>query len=208
MGESMSNPMYARIKIYGEAPKACLEDLYKSIKKQFEYSCLDEKELLKPNESYEHWFKRQLGKGKCLDYSDGEANYGQFDDLEQFLQENNIIYIRESAGDSCDCVPEVVYFDGKEVIAQETNSDNNPIVSVQTVKDLCNTAMEMEQEFKKGNAPIYATEPHDTVQSIMAKYTLSKSYTPNGAELIKAYLDHEYKDIPNEDSLPPFTIKE
>ena len=202
----MSCPVWARIKIFGDIKESLLEELYGLIIDRFLYPSLNgEKDKKKPKESYINWCKRILHKSTYFDFSDGEANYGQFEDLESFLTDNNIIFIRESAGDGGDCIPEVVYFNGTDTVQFKTNTDNVPILSIQTIKDWCKKAIILSEEFKKGNAPLHIenTNSADTIDGIMARYSLKCKQEPSSAELVLAVLDNQYPDIPTDDSLPP-----
>lgn len=198
----MSDRFWAKISIGGEVPASLLEELYDNIISEINDYNIEKKT---PNQSYKIWFKKHI-TGGVLEFSDGEARYGQFEDLEAFLEQNNIPYLRESDAYG-EYAPEIRAFNGKEVVTQETNPDHVPTISVQTVKDWCKIATELHEEFKKGNAPTYidAEPAFSTIHGLMAKYSLQAKQEPSSAELVLAVLNSQY---PNIESLPPFTIKE
>ena len=194
----MSDRFWAKISIGGDVPESLLEDLYNNIVDDIGVdSVKDDKQ------TYKSWFKEQL-QNNILDFEDGEACYGRFEDLEAFLIDNDIPYIRESSAYG-EFSPEVVYFNGKEMVTQEANQDGVPIISVQTVKDWCKRASELHEEFKMGIAPTFidASPQESTIDGIMAKYSLAAKQEPSSALLVLAVLNSQYPSI---EQLPPFKI--
>jgi len=196
----MSECFWGKIYIGGDVHKDLLKDLYDKIIDEVSYL-----EKISPKQSYSSWFKRYIAKG-VLVFEDSEARYGQFEDTEAFLEQNNIPYIRQSSTYG-EFEPEMVYFNGDKKITLITNNDNMPIVQVDVIKKWCKKAIELHEEFKKGNAPLYIDNDANfpTIDGIMAMYSLKAKQVPSSTELVLAILNDQYPDI---GKLPNFIIKE
>lgn len=198
----MADYYWARIYIGGTVPSSLLKNLYEEIISEFE---ADEVQRKPKAQKYKVWFRHQMSDG-LLRFESSTATYGMFQGLETYLKDHGIPFKRVS--DSCgEVVPEVSYYDGSVTVTQQTDQDHNPTVTVQDMKDWCKRAVELHQEFLKGNAPLHldANPQESTIDGLMAKFSLSLPNEPCSAELVLSLLESQYPAIPE---LPPFIIKE
>ena len=206
----MSSSIPASIKIFGEVRESLLKDLYGHLKYYFEHVDYHKDGGLafsKEDESnLKAWFKRAAFSIRYIRFEDSQASWGQFEKLEESLQNNGIQFIRDSDGDS-ESSPEVIYFNGKDLVRLETNIDHEVIMSTNSVLTAIIVAEKMEKEFLAGNAPLFAIEEEDadTIESWMAKYSL-KTGTTSAIALVEAYIEAMYPKIPADKELPKFKV--
>lgn len=84
---------------------------------------------------------------------DDQASWGEFDDLEEFLRENDIPFVRHTEG-KYDYDPEVVAFHPACGLVQELIDHNrNPIVQSSALKPIADTLAKILTELRSSDVP-------------------------------------------------------
>jgi hypothetical protein len=99
---------------------------------------------------------------------DDQASWGEFDDLERFLRDNDIAYIRHSDG-KYDLDSEGAAFHPDTGLVQWlTDHNRNPVVRASELEPIAGTLARLLAAVRRGNAP--AAKIERTLQRICDKF--------------------------------------
>lgn len=193
----MSDDVYAKIEIGGPIPASELENLAEKLLEEG----FDEGG---PNKNTkEDWIKLIKNyEGSIIELSSYAVNYGMFSDLEEFLIENDISFIRESEASSEYDAEYAWHIHGqnKKLQIVHRKVDSSDIIIPKYVLTEILKALKTVDDLKK--APLHINE-HSEIGKL-SKYIL-KNGMPDPVSYIQHWLNTEYPDIPK---CPPITIVE
>lgn len=189
----MSDRMYAKIEIGGTiTDPEVIEGLEEALKYE---GFIDETQSLLNPDSMKEAFD-----GYTLTFEDYEASGGQFSDLEEYLEDNDIPFIRRSDG-LYEYSPEIkISLPGKNAALFIT--DNNHNIVIQT--SYLYTLMDFIMKVKNDTAPLHINEDDDDVEQHVVKILLDDP-DRDAFSVLREVLEKEFPR--NQTELPPFNIE-
>jgi len=179
----MSEPMYGRIRFGGKLKKELIPDLLEAMEE-----CIW-------NDSSEEDMKNDVEacktKPSVLEYSEYEANYGQFESLEDFCVANGLTFNAYRSG-NYGCIPETKSYNGdtKEEYFTACDTSENPVMESYQVLTFLDTIQEFTDEPEK--IPLNLNSKDWRVQEV-ARH-LSKANHKEPLKLLKEILTGIYRE--------------
>ncbi len=165
----MSEHLPAEIKIGGKVRRSTAEALCEVI--AGEGVALDWGEARFRPQTVEELLAARSDDGNdvtLLRLCDDQATWGEFDDLERFLRDNDVAYIRHSDG-KYDLDPEDAAFHPDTGLVQWlTDHNRNPVVSASELKPIVGALARLLAAVRRGKAP--AAKIERTLQRICDKF--------------------------------------
>lgn len=143
-----------------------------------------------------------LATGKSLEYSDEQATYGTFPDLETFCQKHGLTFTRKSSG-KYEFDPEEVHWEPgmKEPEVMYTLEDGKEILTQEGLTQKFKKVESLMKKFSMKEAPLHINS-RDTLKKTFARYML-KHGKKDAYEIVKEYLCN---GVGNDNTVPPFEI--
>jgi hypothetical protein len=179
----MSEPMYGRIRFGGKLKKELIPDLLEAMKECI-WNNYTEDEMEKEVEGCKK-------EPQVLEYSEFEANYGQFESLEDFCIEHGLTFNAYRSG-NYECIPETRSYNGdtKEDYHTACDTSECPVMDGYQVLTFLDTIQEFVDD--PGKIPINLNAADWRVKEVAAH--LSKSASTKPLILLKEILTSIYKE--------------
>jgi hypothetical protein len=179
----MSEPMYGRIRFGGKLKEELIPDLLEAMNE-----CIWNNHTEEDMENDVDACKTKPG---VLEYSEGEANYGQFESLEDFCTEHGLTFNAYRSG-NYDCIPETRSYNGdtKEEYNTACDTSESPVMESFQVLKLLDTIQEFTDDPKK--IPLNLNSKDWRVKEV-AKH-LSKADHNKPLILLKEILTYTYRE--------------
>lgn len=189
----MSDRMYGKIEIGGTIsdPKV-VEGLDEALRYE---GLIDGTQILENPDSM-----KEAYDGYTISFEDYESTGGQFSNLEEYLEDNNIPFIRKSDA-KYEYSPEIkISLPGKDTAIFIT--DNNHNIVIQT--SYLYTLMDFVMKVKNDTAPLHINEDDDATKQHVVKILLDDP-DRDAFSVLREVLEKEFPR--NQTELPPFNIE-